>query len=66
MAKGRNGMLGVGGQRRTMSRKALRGEAGASQRGGGDAVAQKKALLSKMRERNANAAASEPDQADQA
>ncbi|MFB4318215.1 DUF6243 family protein [Actinomadura sp. 21ATH] len=52
MAKSRNGMLGVGGQRRNLSRKALRGGSEGG-RPSGDAAAAKKELLRKMRERNA-------------
>lgn len=54
MAKGHNGMLGVGGQRKKLSRKALRGQAEASSRNGNDALAQKKELLEKMRARTAS------------
>ncbi|XVQ10625.1 DUF6243 family protein [Spirillospora sp. CA-255316] len=52
MAKNRNGMLGVGGQRRKVSRKALRGEGGPSSQERRDAAAQKKELLERMRARN--------------
>jgi hypothetical protein len=55
MAKSRNGMLGVGGQRRKVSRSALRGEGGPSSPGRKDAAAQKKELLERMRARNAAA-----------
>ncbi|MES9537892.1 MULTISPECIES: DUF6243 family protein [unclassified Actinomadura] len=52
-SRGRNGMLGVGGQRRNLSRGELRG--GKAQAAGGDArtaAEKKKELLRKMRERN--------------
>ncbi|MFI0353016.1 DUF6243 family protein [Actinomadura sp. 9N407] len=52
MAKSRNGMLGVGGQRKKISRKALRGQAGGAAPSS-DGAATKKELLRKMRERNA-------------
>ncbi|MFI6515067.1 DUF6243 family protein [Spirillospora sp. NPDC050679] len=54
MAKSRNGMLGVGGQRKKIARRELRG----GQAGGGgasDPLAQKRELLRKMQERNAAA-----------
>ncbi|WP_433331867.1 DUF6243 family protein [Spirillospora sp. CA-294931] len=50
MSKSRNGMLGVGGQRKNLSRAALRGGGGGS-RGGTDPLAEKRELLRKMRER---------------
>ncbi|QKG23112.1 DUF6243 family protein [Actinomadura verrucosospora] len=50
-SRGRTGMLGVGGQRRKISRRALRGGDAAAQGAGTDPVAQKKELLRKMRER---------------
>ncbi|MFC9976765.1 DUF6243 family protein [Spirillospora sp. NPDC127200] len=54
MAKSRNGLLGVGGQRKKIARRELRGgQAGAG--GAGDPLAQKRELLRKMRERNAAA-----------
>ncbi|MGI5205195.1 DUF6243 family protein [Spirillospora sp. CA-108201] len=51
-SRGRNGMLGVGGQRKNLSRGELRG--GKARAGGGDAAEaaeKKKDLLRKMRER---------------
>ncbi|MEV1018836.1 DUF6243 family protein [Streptomyces sp. NPDC050264] len=50
---GAGGMLGVGGTRRTLSRKALRGGGRSGQVGGGgtDPVAQKRELLRKLQER---------------
>ncbi|WP_169807911.1 DUF6243 family protein [Actinomadura hibisca] len=52
MAKGRNGLLGVGGQRKKIARRELRGgQAGGA--GGTNALAQKRELLRKMQERNA-------------
>jgi hypothetical protein len=53
MAKSRNGMLGVGGQRKKVSRRALRGDAGGAAPSKDGAAEQKKELLRKMRERNA-------------
>ena len=53
MAKNRNGLLGVGGQRRKVSRRALRGDGGAFSPGRKDTAAQKKELLERMRARNA-------------
>jgi Family of unknown function (DUF6243) len=63
MAKKRDTMLGVGGQRTTMSRRALRGDAGPGPRGGHDPRAQKKELLRAMRERAAERATSADDKA---
>ncbi|WP_394434702.1 DUF6243 family protein [Streptomyces sp. SGAir0957] len=49
---GAGGMLGVGGTRRNLSRKALRGGGRGGQiSGGADPVAQKRELLRKLRER---------------
>ncbi|MEU9019036.1 DUF6243 family protein [Actinomadura sp. NPDC048394] len=50
-SRGRNGMLGVGGQRKKISRRALRGGEAAAQGGAADQAAQRKELLRKMRER---------------
>ncbi|XRQ10109.1 DUF6243 family protein [Actinomadura welshii] len=55
----RNGMLGVGGQRSNLPRRALRGGKAPAPGGGGDAAAEKKELLRKMRERNRRGAAPE-------
>jgi len=56
MAKSRNGMLGVGGQRKKVSRKALRGKPATGSPPSGDSPAdQKKELLERMRARNAAA-----------
>ncbi|MEU8804471.1 DUF6243 family protein [Spirillospora sp. NPDC048819] len=53
MAKSRrNGMLGVGGQRSNLSRRALRGGKAPAPGSGGDPAAEKRELLRKMRERN--------------
>ncbi|RSN66432.1 DUF6243 family protein [Actinomadura sp. WAC 06369] len=52
MAKKRNNMLGVGGQRGNVSRRALRGEAARTSGDRDDAAAAKRELLAKMRERN--------------
>lgn len=51
-SRGRNGMLGVGGQRKNLSRRELRGGRARASSGGDDSVAEKKELLRKMRERN--------------
>ncbi|MEV3920908.1 DUF6243 family protein [Actinomadura coerulea] len=52
-SRGRNGMLGVGGQRRNLSRSELRGgKAQAADTGAAKAAEKKKDLLRKMRERN--------------
>ncbi|MEU6848001.1 DUF6243 family protein [Streptomyces sp. NPDC046716] len=49
---GADGMLGVGGTRSKLSRKALRGGGRSGQVGGGvDPVAQKRELLRKLQER---------------
>ncbi|MFI0236491.1 DUF6243 family protein [Streptomyces sp. NPDC016845] len=49
---GAGGMLGVGGTRRNLSRKALRGGGRSGQVGGGtDPVAQKRELMRKLQER---------------
>ncbi|MGY0023564.1 DUF6243 family protein [Streptomyces sp. cg35] len=57
---GAGGMLGVGGTRRTLSRKALRGGGRGGQVGGGgvDPVAQKRELLRRMQERRGTSDAS--------
>ncbi|WP_255270098.1 DUF6243 family protein [Actinomadura madurae] len=49
--RGRNRMLGVGGQRKKLPRRELRGGR-AQASGGGDQAAEKKELLRRMRERN--------------
>ena len=51
-SRGRNGMLGVGGQRRNLSRGELRGGKAQAAGGGAETAAEKKELLRKMRERN--------------
>ncbi|WP_141579238.1 DUF6243 family protein [Actinomadura sp. WMMA1423] len=52
-SRGRNGMLGVGGQRRNLSRGELRGgKARAADRDAQTAAEKRKELLRKMRERN--------------
>ncbi|MEU9871565.1 MULTISPECIES: DUF6243 family protein [Actinomadura] len=52
-SRGRNGMLGVGGQRRNLSRSELRGgKARAADTDAAKAAEKKKDLLRKMRERN--------------
>ncbi|GAA2398192.1 hypothetical protein GCM10010191_01120 [Actinomadura vinacea] len=66
MAKNRNGMLGVGGQRKNISRKALRGGVGKSSSNETDALAQKKELLERMRTRNAGQPQNEQPQNEQA
>ncbi|MEU4821533.1 DUF6243 family protein [Actinomadura sp. NPDC023710] len=51
-SRGRNGMLGVGGQRKNLSRSELRGgKAQAADGGAGTAAERKRELLRKMRER---------------
>ncbi|MER6810792.1 DUF6243 family protein [Spirillospora sp. NPDC000708] len=50
-SRSRNGMLGVGGQRKKISRRALRGGEAAVPGGAADPAARKKELLRKMRER---------------
>ncbi|MQY04817.1 DUF6243 family protein [Actinomadura macrotermitis] len=50
MSKNRNGLLGVGGQRRNISRRALRGES-SGERAGGDPKALKRELARRMQER---------------
>ncbi|MBE1531855.1 DUF6243 family protein [Actinomadura algeriensis] len=52
MAKGRNNMLGVGGQRKNVSRRALRGDAPQAAGNADEQAARKRDLLAKMRERN--------------
>ncbi|HEY8481936.1 MAG TPA: DUF6243 family protein [Spirillospora sp.] len=59
--KRRNGLLGVGGQRENLSRRALRGGTSGSSGARGDAAAKKEELLRKMRERTRRRAASEQD-----
>ncbi|MEV4002631.1 DUF6243 family protein [Actinomadura sp. NPDC049753] len=52
-SRGRNGMLGVGGQRRNLSRSELRGgKARTADTDAAKADEKKKDLLRKMRERN--------------
>ncbi|MFD0900601.1 DUF6243 family protein [Actinomadura sediminis] len=55
--KGRNGLLGVGGQRNNVSRRRLRGETARTSGDRNDAAAAKRELLEKMRERNERPAA---------
>lgn len=50
-SRGRNGMLGVGGQRKKLSRGELRGGKAQAAGGGAGTAAEKKELLRKMRER---------------
>ncbi|OLT31580.1 hypothetical protein BJF79_36795 [Actinomadura sp. CNU-125] len=50
--KGRNGLLGVGGQRKNVSRRDLRGDAPQAAANADDQAARKRDLLAKMRERN--------------
>ncbi|MCQ4210261.1 DUF6243 family protein [Streptomyces longispororuber] len=53
---GAGGMLGVGGTRSNLSRKALRGGGRGAQVGGGvDPVAQKRELLRKLQEKRGSA-----------
>ncbi|WP_372347314.1 DUF6243 family protein [Streptomyces sp. KL116D] len=53
---GAGGMLGVGGTRSNLSRKALRGGGRGGQVGGGvDPVAQKRELLRKLQEKRGSA-----------
>ena len=59
--RGRNRMLGVGGQRRNLSRSKLRGGRAQESGGGTDPVAEKKELLRKMRERAERRAAENDD-----
>ncbi|GAA1897658.1 DUF6243 family protein [Actinomadura bangladeshensis] len=49
--RGRNGMSSVGGQRKKLSRRELRGGPARGAGAGGDPAAEKKELLRKMRER---------------
>ncbi|MCP2164388.1 hypothetical protein LX83_001228 [Goodfellowiella coeruleoviolacea] len=51
MAKGRNNLLGVGGQRRKMSRSARQGAPGYGPGSQADPLSQKQELLRKLRER---------------
>ncbi|MFA1551554.1 DUF6243 family protein [Actinomadura chokoriensis] len=60
--RGRNRMLGVGGQRKNLSRRELRGGRAQASGAAGDPVAEKKELLRKMRERAERRAASESDE----
>ncbi|MCZ7460380.1 DUF6243 family protein [Streptomyces sp. WMMC940] len=55
MAKGRNNLLGVGGQRRKLSRADQQGNGPASQADRRTAADQKQELLRKMRERTQGA-----------
>lgn len=61
-SRGRNGMLGVGGQRKNLSKRALRGGNTQAPGNGNDPVAAKKELLRKMRERAERRADSEQDE----
>ncbi|TDC93582.1 hypothetical protein E1285_09920 [Actinomadura sp. 7K507] len=54
-------MLGVGGQRNNLSRRALRGGRPQGSGNGSDPAAEKRELLQRMRERNERRAASESD-----
>lgn len=53
MARGGGNMLGVGGTRRNLDRRALRGGARGGRIGGVDTDAHKRELLRKFQERNA-------------
>ncbi|MDI9887638.1 DUF6243 family protein [Streptomyces sp. HNM0645] len=55
MAKGRNNLLGVGGQRRKLSRADQQGNGPASQADRRTAADQKQEILRKMRERTQSA-----------
>ncbi|TQM66730.1 hypothetical protein FHX41_0315 [Actinomadura hallensis] len=59
----RNGLLGVGGQRNKVSRRALRGGGPQQPGNAGRAAAEKQELLRKMRERNRRGAKPEQDAA---
>lgn len=61
----RNGMLGVGGQRNKVSRRALRGGNPQTPGNGGDLAAGKQELLRKMRERNQRRATPEQNTPEQ-
>ncbi|RJL21729.1 DUF6243 family protein [Bailinhaonella thermotolerans] len=50
MGRRSGNLLGVGGQRKTLSRDQLRGKAGGSKGGGRDSATRKQELLRKMRE----------------
>jgi len=50
--RGRDGLLGVGGQRKKLSRKSLAGKPGSSLPESTDPLAQKRELLRKLRERS--------------
>ncbi|MGW6909847.1 DUF6243 family protein [Streptomyces sp. NPDC054940] len=60
MARGGGNMLGVGGARRNLGRKALRGGGQGSRIGGGtDPAAQKRELLRKFQEKQGGEATDE-------
>lgn len=60
--RGRNRMLGVGGQRKNLSRRALRGGEAQAPGAADDQAAEKKELLRKMRERTERRAVSDSDE----
>ncbi|MEU5876153.1 DUF6243 family protein [Spirillospora sp. NPDC047279] len=64
MSKNRNGLLGVGGQRKKVSRETLRGKPGSSLPEGTDPVAQKKDLLRRFQERTQQSDAQNADSPD--
>jgi hypothetical protein len=60
MAKGRgDNMLGIGGQRNTVSRNAMRGAGSAGKGSAHNAAEQKRELLRRLKEKNEQARAAE-------
>jgi hypothetical protein len=51
MSRGRNSLLGQGGQRRKLNRSAMRGAPGSTQADQDDAARRKEELLKKVREK---------------
>jgi len=61
MSRGRNSLLGQGGQRKKMNRSAMRGAPGSGQDAQDDAARRKQELLKKLREKTEERKSSEND-----
>jgi hypothetical protein len=61
MSRGRNSLLGQGGQRRKMDRSAMRGRPGSGQADQDDAARRKQELVQKLREKTEERKAADDD-----